>query len=314
MQTNESIVEAISLTKHYARVKAVSDLSFSINQGEIFALLGPNGAGKSTTLRMLLDIIRPDSGEINYHMQGNLRAQIGYLPEERGLYPDLPLLRTLIYFGQLRGMKAADARQSAIRWLKKAELADRANDKLMTLSKGNQQKIQFISAIIHKPRFAILDEPFSGLDPINQERFIETIRELQSEGATILLSSHQMPLVEKLADRVMLLNKGQSIFCGTIGQIRQQSASEGKLMLRFASSPAEAEIEAIEGINCATSDQEGEWTLDLDKNTSLSQALHRIANHFSITGVRSSQTDLHDIYLQMTDPRYNQNKANHDVQ
>lgn len=312
--TKLPILTTQNLSKRYARVQAVHDLSFNIDEGEIFALLGPNGAGKSTTLRMLLDIIRPDSGEIRFNIAGNLRPQLGYLPEERGLYPDLPIMRTLVYFGQLRGMKTADARQSAIQWLKKADLADRANDKLMTLSKGNQQKIQFISAIIHKPRFAILDEPFSGLDPINQERFIETIRELREQGTTILLSSHQMPLVEKLADRMMLLNKGKSIFCGTIGQIRQQSATEGKLMLRFSSSPAAADLEAIEGIGCATRDPEGEWTLDLDRHTSLSQALERVASRFDIAGVRSSQTDLHDIYLQMTDPRHNPNKASNDVQ
>lgn len=298
--SDNPILQVEDLRKQFSRTKAVDGLSFSINRGEIFALLGPNGAGKSTTLRMLLDIIRPDSGTIKFNLDGNVRTLVGYLPEDRGLYPDLPILRTLTYFGQLRGMTTADARRSAIDWLKRAELADRANDKLLTLSKGNQQKIQFISAIIHQPRFAILDEPFSGLDPINQEKFIDTIRELKQQGTTILLSSHQMALVEKLADRILLMNQGKSLFCGTLPEIRQRSATEGKLMVRFAKQPDQSILETTDGVTRAIMTEDGETIIEFDRMTSLNQMMSRLANLSAIVSVRSSRTDLHDIYLQLT--------------
>ncbi|PKP18993.1 MAG: ABC transporter ATP-binding protein [Bacteroidetes bacterium HGW-Bacteroidetes-22] len=249
---------------------------------------------------MLLDIIRPDSGTIRFNLDGNVRTLVGYLPEDRGLYPDLPILRTLTYFGQLRGMTTADARRSAIDWLKRAELTDRANDKLLTLSKGNQQKIQFISAIIHQPRFAILDEPFSGLDPINQEKFIDTIRELKQQGTTILLSSHQMALVEKLADRILLMNQGKSLFCGTLPEIRQRSATEGKLMVRFAEQPDQSILEATDGVTRTIMTEDGETIIEFDRMTSLNQMMSRLASLSAIVSVRSSRTDLHDIYLQLT--------------
>lgn len=294
------ILEVRDLHKQFSRTNAVDGLSFSINKGEIFALLGPNGAGKSTTLRMLLDIIKPDSGIISYKIEGSIRTKVGYLPEDRGLYPDLPILRTLIYFGQLHGMTTAEARRSAVSWLKRAELADRANDKLLTLSKGNQQKIQFISAIIHQPLFAVLDEPFSGLDPINQEKFIDTIRELKQNGATILLSSHQMALVEKLADRILLMNQGKCLFCGTLAEIRQQSVTEGKIMVRFSDQPDQSLLEATEGITSVVMTEDGETIIEFDKMSSLNQMMSCLAGISAIVSVRSSRTDLHDIYLQMT--------------
>lgn len=298
--SDNPILQVRDLRKQFSRTTAVDGLSFSINKGEIFALLGPNGAGKSTTLRMLLDIIRPDSGTISYKIEGSIRTKVGYLPEDRGLYPDLPILRTLIYFGQLHGMTTAEARRSAIDWLKRADLADRANDKLLTLSKGNQQKIQFISAIIHQPLFAILDEPFSGLDPINQEKFIDTIRELKQNGTTILLSSHQMALVEKLADRILLMNQGKSLFCGTLPEIRHQSVTEGKIMVRFEDQPDHSILETTEGLTNVQYTDDGETIIEFDRMSSLNQMMSRLARLSTIVSVRSSRTDLHDIYLQMT--------------
>lgn len=210
--------------RRFATVHAVNDISFRVAEGEIFALLGPNGAGKSTLLRMLVGITRPDSGTIAWTV-GSATAdrlpaeQIGYLPEDRGLYQDQPLINVLEYFGSLRGMSRADARASGTAWLERLELGARLKEKVGSLSKGNQQKVQLAAAILHSPRFAILDEPFSGLDPINQELFLSIVREMRAAGTTLLFSAHQMSLVERMADRVMVLHRGKELLHGSIAEL-----------------------------------------------------------------------------------------------
>jgi ABC-2 type transport system ATP-binding protein len=171
---SDPIVQVEKVEKSFAEVRAVDGISFEVRPGEVFALLGPNGAGKSTLVRMLVGILRPDAGEIVYGLgaaPGGLPAvdELGYLPEDRGLYRDMPVARTLAYFGILRGIERRAAEKAAGAWLERLGLADRAADKLETLSKGNQQKIQLAAAVLHRPRFALLDEPFSGLDPLNQQ-------------------------------------------------------------------------------------------------------------------------------------------------
>lgn len=207
--------------KRYATVQAVAGISLEVQPGEAVALLGPNGAGKTTLLRMLVGITRPDAGRILW--RGGAAplspAELGYLPEDRGLYQDMPIKRTLTYFARLRGIAAADAERRAASWLERFELGDRANEKLSALSKGNQQKVQLAAAILHAPAFAILDEPFSGLDPINQELFLSIVRELRAVGTTLLFSAHQMSLVERMADRVMVLHRGKELLHGQISDI-----------------------------------------------------------------------------------------------
>ncbi len=207
--------------KHYATVRAVDGISFEMRAGEILALLGPNGAGKTTLLRMLVNITRPDRGAIAYAegVASLAPETFGYLPEDRGLYQDMPVLRTLAYFGRLRGMAAPDAERAARGWLERLDLANRDQDKLGTLSKGNQQKVQFAAAVLHRPRFAILDEPFSGLDPLNQELFLRLVRELRDDGTTVLLSAHQMALVERLADRAIVMHRGRALLEGPIAEL-----------------------------------------------------------------------------------------------
>jgi ABC-2 type transport system ATP-binding protein len=213
-----TVLTVDSIEKKFAHVVAVDKLSFDVREGEIFALIGPNGAGKTTTVRMLTGIIKPDAGTIHYSLN---HEKPGYLPEERGLYKDMPILETLVHMAVLRGMKRIAARAAAMQWLDRVSLQERALDKLDTLSKGNQQKVQFISAVLHRPRFIILDEPFSGLDPINQELFSQLIRQLRDEGATILLSAHQMQLIERIADRLLLMNRGRTVLYGTMDEIRK---------------------------------------------------------------------------------------------
>jgi ABC-2 type transport system ATP-binding protein len=181
---------------------------------------------------MILDIIRPDAGSIVFNNQPGGRCEpskIGYLPEERGMYPDKSAMDSLVYLGMLRGMKKSDAKAQAHYWLERFELADRENEKLQTLSKGNQQKVQLISSIMHRPDFAILDEPFSGFDPINQEKLIEIIHELSNGGMTIVLSAHQMDLVERLADEILLLSHGTAVLQGKMQDVLRDTTSTMKL-------------------------------------------------------------------------------------
>ena len=297
-----ALVSAQSVSKSYARVQAVRDLSFEIQRGEIFALLGPNGAGKTSMVRILVGITRPDSGHVVFRMNGQETTSpdkqlLGYLPEERGFYRETPVLRTLVYFAVLRGMAHEDARKAALEWLERFELTKRAGDKLETLSKGNQQKVQFISSILHKPAFAILDEPFSGLDPINQEMFVQFIRELRDQGTTILLSAHQMNLVEKLADRMFLIHQGREVLSGALDDIRKSSESGQKVLLRVhgevdpACLPQHADIQRLERT------EDGSLAIWVREEASLSPVLSALSRELEIASVHSERISLHEIFV-----------------
>ncbi|MFK7887134.1 MAG: ABC transporter ATP-binding protein [Gammaproteobacteria bacterium] len=220
---------AHKLKKSFGDIAAVKSLSLTVSSGQMLALLGPNGAGKTTTLRMLVGLTQNDGGSIEYvDANGQTRDElppheVGYLPEERGLYIERTVIAGLTYFGQLRGLTAQAARASAQRWLERFELWERRDDKVQTLSKGNQQKVQFISAIVHTPRIAIIDEPFSGFDPLNQERMLRFLTELRDEGMAIVFSAHQMDLVQRLADHIVLMAKGECVAAGSFEEIRAQS-------------------------------------------------------------------------------------------
>ncbi len=240
--------------KTYATVRAVAGVSLDVSTGEIVALLGPNGAGKTTLLRMLVGITRPDRGRIIW--EGDEAAAptpglLGYLPEDRGLYHDVPIHRTLSYFARLRGVPRAEATALAQQWLERFELKDRAGEKLAALSKGNQQKVQFAAAVLHRPRFAILDEPFSGLDPLNQELFLDLVRELRDGGSTILFSAHQLALVERIADRVFVMHRGRELLHGTVGQLAAGGSLHDLYVERVRAANAEAGITDAGGVGGA---------------------------------------------------------------
>lgn len=227
----ESLVRVERVTKTFAGRRAVDDLSFEVAPGEVFSLLGPNGAGKTTTVRMLIGVIRPDEGRITVSLNGTTTSTLppaltAYLPEDRGLYREIPVLRTLVYFGQLRGLEKGDATKRALDWLEKVNLLDRKDDRVDALSKGNQQRVQLIASIIHRPKLAILDEPFTGLDPLSQEFFLNLVRELRESDTTIILCAHQMDLVERVADRVLLMNKGREILSGRIDELHRLEDGE----------------------------------------------------------------------------------------
>jgi ABC-2 type transport system ATP-binding protein len=212
------------LRKTYANVVAVDDLSFQVERGEIFGLLGPNGAGKTTTIRILMDIFKPDSGEVRVlgRPPGAARRQVGYLPEERGLYRTLKVLDCLTYLGQLKGMERAAALRRAEQLLERVELSAWGKRKVDELSRGMQQKVQLAAALIHDPELIVLDEPFQGLDPVNTEMVRSLIRDLRAQGKTIVLSAHEMSLVEMLCERIALIHRGRAVLNGRLSDIKQQ--------------------------------------------------------------------------------------------
>ena len=219
------MIKAEHLRKQYTSVLAVDDVSLEVEPGRIFGLIGPNGAGKSTSIRMILNIISPDRGAVTFGGAPFSRAiqdNIGYLPEERGLYKKNKLLDTIVYFASLRGVAAGDAKRKALEWLRRFELEAYAKRKVEELSKGNQQKAQFITAVLHDPEYVVLDEPFSGLDPVNQIVLKDILQELKQQGKAIIFSTHQMDSAEKLCDEICLINRGKIVLEGSLKEVKQK--------------------------------------------------------------------------------------------
>jgi len=283
-------------------VRAVAGVSLQVREGELVALLGPNGAGKTTLVRMLIGLTRPDRGHVRYTVDGVAApalppAMLGYLPEDRGLYQDVPVLRTLAYFGRLRGMGRAEAERAARDWLERFDLADRAREPLKALSKGNQQKVQFASAVLHRPRFAILDEPFSGLDPLNQDLFVRVIAELRDGGTTVLLSAHQMQLVERLADRLVLLSRGREVLGGTIPELRRRWSAGTRLVLRVGGGADPAALAGHPAVREATLTAPDELTVLTADDAPLGDLLVTLGSRYEVAALHAERLTLHDIYV-----------------
>ena len=222
----EPLLSLSNLVKHYATQKAVDDISFDIQKGSIFGLLGPNGAGKTTLLRMITGIFYPDGGEIKLdgkHFDPLLDIrEIGYMPEERGLYKKMKIGEQALYLAQLRGLTKAEAMERITYWFEKFEMQSWWNKKVEDLSKGMSQKLQFVITVLHEPKLIILDEPFSGLDPLNANLIKDEIYALAKKGATIIFSTHRMEQVEEICDHIVLVNLGKKILDGTVADIKQQ--------------------------------------------------------------------------------------------
>jgi len=227
-----------NVIKRFGNHTAVDDVSFQVPRGCVYGILGPNGAGKSTTLRMINDIIAPDAGEIaildGLKPGSDAATHIGYLPEERGLYPKMRVLEMVQFMGELRGLKAAEAKKRADKWLDRLGLLEWTKNKVQDLSKGMQQKVQFATALIHDPELVILDEPWSGLDPINAEVLREVVDKLRESGRTVLFSTHQMEQAEKLCDFVCIIARGKKVLEGKLLDLKRASAAEGLVALGFA--------------------------------------------------------------------------------
>ena len=226
MKNMDPLLRLSNLKKYYATQKAVDDISFEIQKGSIFGLLGPNGAGKTTLLRMITGIFYPDGGDIildgkPFNSIDDIQ-KIGYMPEERGLYKKMKIGEQALYLAQLKGLSKAEATEKIKYWFKKFEMETWWNKKVEDLSKGMSQKLQFVITVLHEPKLIILDEPFSGLDPLNANLIKEEIYNLAKKGATIIFSTHRMEQVEEICDHIVLMNLGKKILDGTVGDIKQQ--------------------------------------------------------------------------------------------
>jgi len=218
-------IELQGVSKSYDKFVAVDNLSLAISPGKIYGLLGPNGAGKTSTLRMMMGITIPDSGRVSLFEKPFDRAsldRVGYLPEERGLYKKMKVLDQLVFFGCLHGLEASEAQKRAVDWAGRMEIADALGRKTEELSKGMQQKIQFIATLLHEPRLIVMDEPFSGLDPVNAVLVEKTLLELKDDGKAILFSTHRMDQVEKLCDSICLINNGRAVLSGKMREIKSR--------------------------------------------------------------------------------------------
>ncbi|MEW5869177.1 MAG: ATP-binding cassette domain-containing protein [Chloroflexota bacterium] len=244
-----SAIEALNISKSFGSVKAVDEVTFSVEYGEVFGLLGPNGAGKTTTIRMVLDIFKPDTGRVailDGPMNEAKKDRIGYMPEERGLYQDIPLERVLVYMASLKGTPAQEARRRVRDYLERFELSDYRRKKVKDLSKGMQQKAQIIATLVHQPELVIIDEPFSGLDPINTQMVKDLLLDLNRQGATIIMSTHQMHQMEEMCSRILLFNRGRNVLYGELESLRRQFSGNAVLVR------AQGELPDLPGVLACT--------------------------------------------------------------
>src|SRR5882672_4748978 len=246
--TNDSATVVLDhITKSFGEFTAVNDLSLEVRAGRIYGLLGPNGAGKTTTIRMIVNITAPDSGQIRVfgrQITPELQDRIGYLPEERGLYKKMKIGDQLKFFAELKNVKGKEAERRVDQWLEKLKLSEWKNKKSMELSKGMQQKIQFITAVLHEPDLVILDEPFSGLDPVNVDLLKEIVLELKAANKTIIFSTHQMELAEQICDDICLINRSRKVLDGSIRQVKR-GFSRHAVALRFEGGEAVLEDKSL---------------------------------------------------------------------
>lgn len=290
----ETVLRVNNLGKSFKNRTIINNISFDVKKGEIMAILGPNGAGKSTTIRNIMGIMYPDEGEIQFaNTNGIPRHKIGYLPEERGLYKGVKVLDILLYFAELKDYSADKARKRALEYLEKFDLKGKEKVSVEELSKGMGQKVQFIASIIHEPELLILDEPFSGLDPVSQELFKKEIKELANKGTAILLSSHQMNLVEELCDRLFMIHRGQKIIYGTMDEVKKEYANF-KCTIRGAN-----ELSTLEKIDKVQRvEQNGEQSiLFLDTDVLIPQWLRALPEKLHIEELSIDRTSLHEIFI-----------------
>jgi ABC-2 type transport system ATP-binding protein len=290
-----------NVTKRYRTVTAVDAISLDIQPGKIQALLGPNGAGKSSLVRMLVGLTHPDQGEIVVENNGQTidltYHDFAYLPEDRGLYQDRSILDNLNYIAGLRGLKLSDIRGDIDSWLERFELTDRKDEPLRQMSKGNQQKVQLIATLLHDPQLVILDEPFSGLDPVNQEHVLTVLSELRERGKTVVLSAHQMALVERLADTMLLMNKGRAVAQGSLQEIRNTLLPEPVYRVTTNAQLAMESWGAVEQIESVRKVNDEQVELTFNKDTDIEQLWPQLAQQAPIKAFAPIQPGLHDLYL-----------------
>jgi len=297
MNQTAHALEVHDISKSYATVQAVDRLSFAVWKGEIFGLLGPNGAGKTTSIRVILDIIKPNSGHISVlggPMTEAKKSRIGYLPEERGLYDDMTLLDTLLFMGQLKGLDRHLAQKRAETYLKQVDLWDVRDRKIEALSRGMRQKAQFVAGTMHEPDLIIIDEPFTGLDPVNKRIIKRLLVQMRDRGAAIIMSTHQMHQVEEMCQRILLIDHGRRVLYGPLDDIRQ----------RFATNAVEVdldgELDEAPGVRRLIP-RDGGYRLLLEEGVEPEQVLRALVNMPEITVERFERvtTSLDEIFVRV---------------
>lgn len=292
------ILKVNDVEKSFKNKKVVKELSFQVNKGEIMGLLGPNGAGKTTTIRMIMGIIQPDSGSVSFRGNGmgkSSKSNIGYLPEERGLYEDAKTRDVLEYLGTLKGMSRQSARENAEVWLEKLDLSGHEDAKISELSKGMAQKVQFIASILHEPDLTILDEPFAGLDPVNQDLFRGIVKELRQAGTTILLSSHRMNMVEELCERVFMIHEGRDVLNGDLEKIKEEF---GKELVEIKFSGEGRIISEHFGDRISNLElEDGSASFYIEKGFSPDGFLRDLPEAVEVEEIKLGKPPLHDIFV-----------------
>jgi len=288
-------ITVTNISKSFGEVKAVNNVSFDVFPGEIFGLLGPNGAGKTTAIRMMLDIFRPDTGQIsifNGKMDEGVKNRIGYLPEERGLYKDLKLEQTLIFLATLKGMGEKSAKSRLLDWFKRFDLLEHRQKKIQDLSRGMQQKAQFIATLVHDPDLIVVDEPFSGLDPVNTRLVKKIIMEQCEAGKTIIMSTHQMHQVETMCNRIVLINEGRTVLYGEVEKIKRNFAGNAVTL------KGNGNLDGIPGV-LEIHKENGEYHLLLDGETSPQSIFRVLAQRDDLVIERFEITEpsLDDVFI-----------------
>jgi ABC-2 type transport system ATP-binding protein len=299
-----AIIELTDISKSYNDTQVINNISFSVNQGEIFGLLGPNGAGKTTILRMLLDIITSDSGSIKVFdstLYYAAKDRIGYLPEERGLYKTTKITDHLVYLAQLKGIPKKQAQEKAEYLLRLIEMYEHKEKKVEELSKGMQQKIQFIAAIIHDPDIIIVDEPFSGLDPVNTRLIINILLEQKKAGKTIILSTHIMEQVQTLCDRILMINKGSVVLYDTVDRIRKKyrkNLKNNSVILEF-----DGGVDAFSGLDCIRKIIEHDTFVELilQDADDIQPLLEELIKRVEIIRFEQTTPSLNDIFIEIVE-------------
>ncbi len=296
------MLEIRNVIKRYDGVTAVDDLSLTIEPGGVYGLLGPNGAGKTTTIRMIMGIIEPDEGQISVFgepFNEKTKERIGYLPEERGLYRKMKVLDHLVFLGEIKGVPAKVGTERSIEWMRRLELDGWEQKTVESLSKGMQQKVQFISTVLHDPELMILDEPFTGLDPINTQLLKDIVMEMKGEGRTIVLSTHLMDQVEKLCERICLINKGRAVLEGDLAEIKMKF-SKNVLTIRYRGDYRD--IEAHPGVErVGTFGQE--ISVSLREGADPNDVLRHAVEKGRVERFEIGEMSLHDIFISQVKDR-----------
>jgi ABC-2 type transport system ATP-binding protein len=289
------------VNKTFGSFQAITDLSMDVQEGALFGFLGPNGAGKTTTMRMILDLLRPDSGQIAWNgtpVHEVPRQSFGYLPEERGLYPRMEVQEQLIFLARLSGLSRQDASSALVEWLERFQITAYRQKKIEELSKGNQQKVQFLAAMLHNPTILIMDEPFSGLDPVNATVLKDAFLEMHRRGKTIIFSTHQLEQVEELCEDMVLINKGRSVVQGRVQEIKRRHG-RNVARLTLDNDPVASWLDTLAGVHVTQRRQdyiEMQFQADLNPNVIVEAALQHggVISRFEVV-----EPSLTDIFLEL---------------